>query len=614
MCGIVGYVGKEAALPFLVEGLKKLEYRGYDSAGLALLDTSGLTIRRQLGKVVELEKSVRGIKAQALKTGVGLGHTRWATHGRPSEENAHPHTDCKGQLAVVHNGIVENFRELKSALQKKGHRFTSETDTEVFAHLIEDAHKKLPLVQAVRQAVRQVKGSFALGVVSAKEPDRLVVIRQSSPLVVGIGQDEWYVGSDIPAFLQRTRRVVVLEDGEMAVLSLKDGAEFFGKDGRKQRRTPEEVRWDPLTAEKGGYKHFMLKEIFEQPQAIEDTIRGRLLDAEGDAALDQTGISAEGIKKIQRLVLVACGTSWHAALVGKFYLEQALKLPVEVDFGSEFRYRESLSYKDTLIVCLSQSGETSDTLAALRQAKANGARTLGICNVAGASLTREAHGLLYTHAGPELGVAATKTFSSQLAALYLLSLYLGRRKGTLSAAQGREMIRGIRGVPRLMQKTLKLDGKIQELARQYFKKIDFLFLGRGVNFPIALEGALKLKEISYIHAEGYPAGEMKHGPIALIDENMPVVVLAPEGRVYEKVVSNMEEVKAREGTVIALAHSGDKVMAKRADFFLGLPQAPELISPFLYVIPLQRLAYHIAVRRGCDVDQPRNLAKSVTVE
>jgi glucosamine--fructose-6-phosphate aminotransferase (isomerizing) len=611
MCGIMGVVGSEPAVGILVEGLRRLEYRGYDSAGLACVSGSQLELRRAVGKLANLEKALKDRPMQAT---VGLGHTRWATHGKPSEANAHPHTDCSGRLAVIHNGIVENYRSLRAELAAQGHQFKSETDTEVLAHLIEEGLKAGGgLEAAVRQALARVEGTYGLGVVFAGEPCRLVAARRGSPLVLGLGQGAQYLASDVPALLDHTREVVFLEDGDLAVLE-KGGVRISRPDGAAVERKSVRIQWDPMQAEKAGYKHFMLKEIHEQPRVIEDTLRGRILEAERDVTLEALEISDAEARGLRRVALVACGTSWHAALVGKFYIEAFAGLNVEVDIGSEFRYRDPLVGPGDLVVVISQSGETADTLAALREAKARGARTASICNVLGSSITREAQGTLYTHAGPEIGVASTKAFTAQLTALYLLAVYLGRRRGSLSAERAGQLLDALRKVPRQVEAILKQDAAIQAIAKAFSHHRDFLYLGRGLNYPIALEGALKLKEISYIHAEGYPAGEMKHGPIALIDEDLPVVALVPRGRHYDKVMSNVEEARAREGKILVVATEGDLEAAQKAAAVMSIPDCAEEASPLLTVIPLQLLAYHIAVRRGCDVDQPRNLAKSVTVE
>jgi glucosamine--fructose-6-phosphate aminotransferase (isomerizing) len=612
MCGIVGYVGTRDAVPVIVEGLRRLEYRGYDSAGIAVVARGGLERRRSVGKLKNLEES---LAASPLSGDFGLGHTRWATHGRPSEENAHPHQDCSGSLVVVHNGIIENYLELKTRLQSAGHRFVTQTDTEVVAHLVE-SHFRGDLEEAVRQTLAELEGIYALVFLHKDQPQKLVAARQGPPLVVGLGQGEHFLASDIPALLAHTRDFVFLDDGDVVTVTpesarLTDGA------GRPVERKVQRISWDPVQAEKGGYRHFMLKEIHEQPRAVRDTLLGRIGLEEGEVHLEELGSAADELRRVKRVTLLACGTSWHAALVAKFLLEQVAQIPAEVDYGSEFRYRTPIVDRDTLAVAISQSGETADTLAAFREAKRLGALPIGICNVQGSMLTREASGTLLTHAGPEIGVASTKAFTSQIVALSLLALHLGRLRGTLSAERCRALLQELARVPHLMERTLLLSPRIEELARTLAQASDFLFLGRGINYPIALEGALKLKEISYIHAEGYPAGEMKHGPIALIDERLPVVALCPSGRTYEKMLSNVQEVKARGGRVLAVAAEGDEQLGhvlEPHDVLLQVPAVEELWSPLVMVLPLQLLAYHVAVRAGRDVDQPRNLAKSVTVE
>lgn len=609
MCGIIGYVGEDDALGILLDGLKRLEYRGYDSAGIAVLKNNGLELRRSVGKLINLEKI---IKKENLKSGIGIGHTRWATHGRPTSENAHPHTDCKNEIAIVHNGIIENFKELRNKLITEGHKFKSETDTEVFAHLIEKYLKETSEIEvAVIKACKEVEGTFALGVISKKFPDKLIAARCGSPLVIGIGEvnNELFIASDIPAILNKTRKVIILEEEEIATIS-KDGFSIRNFENKKIEKKITTIEWDPITAEKGGYKHFMLKEIFEQPQVLEDTLRGRVFQDE--ILLDEINIPSAYFNKLKKIIILACGTAWHAGLVGKFMFEEIAKIPTEVDYASEFRYRDPIITDNNLIIAISQSGETADTLAAVREAKNKGAKILAICNCLGSTLTREADGNLYTHAGPEIGVASTKAFTSQLATLYILALYIA--KINCKKYKINEMLHDLRKIPASVSKILKKDEEIQDIAKKYFKCRDFLYLGRRTTYPIALEGALKLKEISYIHAEGYAAGEMKHGPIALIDENMPVVAIATKSRTYEKIISNIEEVKARDGIVIALATEKDNEIKKRVDHCIFVPPTNEMLLPILTVVPLQLLAYHISVRRGCDVDQPRNLAKSVTVE
>ena len=614
MCGIVGYVGTRDAVPVIIEGLRRLEYRGYDSAGVAVVDEGRLNRRRSVGKLKNLEES---LKAEPLRGAFGIGHTRWATHGRPSEENAHPHQDCKGQLVVVHNGIIENYLALKSRLAAAGHKFVTQTDTEVVAHLVESHMGSGSLEDAVRRALREMEGIYALVLLHTTEPQKLVAARRGPPLVVGLGEGEHFLASDIPALLPYTRDFLFLDDGDVVVVTPKS-VRITDADGREVKRDPQRIAWDPVQAEKGGYRHFMLKEIHEQPRAVRDTLLGRIGLEEGEVHLKELGKAADELKRAKRVLLLACGTSWHAALVGKYLLEQVAQVPAEVDYGSEFRYRTPIVGPATLAVAISQSGETADTLAAFREAKKLGALPIAICNVQGSMLTREAEGTLLTHAGPEIGVASTKAFTSQLVALALLALHLGRLKGTLTAERCRELLQSLSKVPHLMENALLVSGRIDEMSKAFAQAKDFLFLGRGVNYPIALEGALKLKEISYIHAEGYPAGEMKHGPIALIDENMPVVALCPPGRTYEKMLSNVQEVKARGGRVLAVTAQGDtelrKILEQPADAIIDVPPVEEVWSPLLTVLPLQLLAYHTAVRAGRDVDQPRNLAKSVTVE
>jgi glutamine---fructose-6-phosphate transaminase (isomerizing) len=617
MCGIVGYIGRNNAVPIILEGLKRLEYRGYDSAGLAVYcQDDQLAVRRAQGKLRNLEEAVR---LHPLEGCFGIGHTRWATHGRPTEENAHPHRDCKGDIVVVHNGIVENYLALKHQLAAEGHDFKTETDTEVIAHLVEKSFNG-DLEQAVRAALKHLSGVFALAVIARTDPDKIVAARSGPPVVIGLGANEYFVASDVPAILHHTRDMFFLADGDMAVLTA-DGVRLSDFEGRPVNRQVSHILWDPIMAEKGGYKHFMLKEIYEQPRAVRDTTLGRVGQESGRIFLDEMDITAEEFRKFRQIRIVACGTSWHAALAGKFMIEKLARVPVEVDYGSEFRYRDPILDGETLTILISQSGETADTLAAQREAKQKGSKTLAICNVVGSMITREAAGTIYTHAGPEIGVASTKAFTCQLTALFILAVYLGQERGVLDEAESRCLVQELVRVPHKMETVLSHDPRYEELARKLFRATDFLFLGRGVHFPIALEGALKLKEISYIHAEGYPAGEMKHGPNALIDEELPVVVLAtrdpasPESRLlYEKTLSNIQEVKAREGIVLAVVTEGDTEVSQVADYVIELPPVSDLLAPILEIVPLQLLAYHVAVRRGCDVDQPRNLAKSVTVE
>jgi glucosamine--fructose-6-phosphate aminotransferase (isomerizing) len=612
MCGIVGYIGNRSAVEIILEGLKRLEYRGYDSAGIAVLGAAGLQVRRSPGKIKNLEAVLR---ERPVVGNSGVGHTRWATHGRPSEENAHPHTDCSGSLVVVHNGILENYLPIKERLQAEGHAFKSETDTEVIAHLVERHLKDTPkLEQAVKRALSELRGSYAVAVVSAHAPDRLIAAKHGAGgVVVGLGSGETFIASDIPAILSHTRDVVVLEDDEVAVVT-REGIDLSTLDNQPVERRPQRILWDPIMAEKGGYRHFMLKEIYEQPRAVTDTFRGRVAPETGNFVLPDANLDPATIAELERVVFIACGTSYHAGIVGRFMVERLAGLTAEVDLGSEFRYRDAIVGPKTLVVALSQSGETADTLGAVKAARAKGAPILAITNVVGSALSREATGVLYTHAGPEIGVCSTKTFTATMTACYLLALFLGRERGALTAEEGRKRIQDLLEVPRLMEAALELDSEIAELARQLFHYRDFLYLGRGVHYPIALEGALKLKEISYIHAEGYPAGEMKHGPIALIDDALPVVALTPRDGTYERMMGNIEEVRARDGKVIAVAHAGDREISGKADHVIAVPPTVDLLSPILMVIPLQLLAYHVAVRRGCDVDQPRNLAKSVTVE
>ncbi len=622
MCGIVGYVGSKPVVPLLLEGLRRLEYRGYDSAGLAVgSNCNTVEVRRAEGKLRNLERAVL-LNPLSEHARYGIGHTRWATHGRPSERNAHPHRDCSGEVVVVHNGIIENYLTLKAQLTGEGHKFTSDTDTEVVAHLVE---KHLSgngnLEEAVQRALKELGGVYALAVISQRDPNKIVVVRAGPPAVVGLGKDEYFVASDVPAILAHTRDVFFLNDGDMAVLT-PQGVRLTDFEGRPITRRVEHVTWDPIMAEKGGYPHFMLKEIFEQPRAVRETALGRADAEHARVVLEEMEISEEEFRSFRQMKILACGTSWHAALAGKFMVERLARLPVEVDYGSEFRYRDPIMGPETLTVVISQSGETADTLAAQREAKAKGSKTLAICNVMGSMVTREAAGSILTHAGPEIGVASTKAFTAQLTALYLLAVHLGRVRGTVSEEEGRCLLRELASLPAKLEQVLGRDQHYQELAHHFFQARDFLFLGRGIHYPIALEGALKLKEISYIHAEGYPAGEMKHGPNALIDANLPVVVIATcdpaseSGRtLYEKTLSNIKEVKAREGVVVAVSTEGhDADVRESADYRIELPLTNELLSPILEILPLQLLAYHVAVRRGCDVDQPRNLAKSVTVE
>jgi len=613
MCGIIGYIGSKPVVPVLLEGLRRMEYRGYDSAGVAVVSPEGISLRRSAGKLANLENAIRTQPVDGL---YGVGHTRWATHGRPTEENAHPHRDCTGRIVVVHNGIIENYLELKEELQAQGHEFKTETDTEIVAHLVEREMQADGLENAVRRALKLMRGMFALVLVSVDDPEKIVAVRNGPPIVVGLGQDEFFVASDIPAILAHTRDVVFLGDEEMAVIT-RSGVLFTDFSGRAVSKTTQRVMWDPIAAEKGGHKHFMLKEIYEQPAAARDTILGRVSLDQGHVFLEEVNISDSTFRALEKVTIVACGTSWHAGLVGKYLIEALAQVPVEVDYGSEYRYRNPIVADRELAIAITQSGETADTLAALREARRKGASTIAICNVVGSMATREAEGTVYTHAGPEIGVASTKAFTSQLVALHLLALYLAQVRGTLSSSEIRRHIGELLQMPHILEQALKASAATAKVAERFYSRSDFLFLGRGVNYPIALEGALKLKEISYIHAEGYPAGEMKHGPIALIDEQMPVVALAPDDHVFEKMIGNVQEAKARGGSVIAITTAGDSKMTAvldTRDVMLPMPATTPLLTPIVMTVPLQLLAYHIAVRRGCDVDQPRNLAKSVTVE
>ena len=617
MCGIVGYIGTHRAVPIILEGLKRLEYRGYDSAGIAVYcDDGQLAVRRASGKLRNLEESIR---MNPVDGSYGIGHTRWATHGRPTEENAHPHRDCKGDIVVVHNGIVENYLALKQQLEREGHAFKTQTDTEIIAHLVEK-HFEGNLEAAVRAAVKELTGVFALAVIARSDPYKIVAARFGPPVVIGIGNNEYFVASDVPAILTHTQDMFFLADGDMAVLT-PDGVTLCDFDGRSVQRQVTHILWNPIEAEKGGYQHFMLKEIFEQPRAVRDTTLGRVAQETGRIFLDEMEITPAEFAGFKQVKIIACGTSWHAALSGKFMIEKLARIPCEVDYGSEFRYRDPIVVPDTLTIVISQSGETADTLAAQREAKRKGSRTLAICNVVGSMVTREAAGTIYTHAGPEIGVASTKAFTCQLTALFILAMYLGQANGSLGEEASRALVQELVHLPGKLEIVLSHDPMYEALGKELHRSTDFLFLGRGVHFPIALEGALKLKEISYIHAEGYPAGEMKHGPNALIDESLPVVVLATHDAssaesclLYDKTLSNIQEVKARDGIVVAIVTEGDDEVHKVADHVIEIPSSSELLTPILAIVPLQLLAYHIAVRRGCDVDQPRNLAKSVTVE
>jgi glucosamine--fructose-6-phosphate aminotransferase (isomerizing) len=613
MCGIIGYIGSKPVVPLLLDALRRMEYRGYDSAGVALVSPEGISLRRSPGKLINLENTIR---EEPVDGRFGIGHTRWATHGRPTEENAHPHSDCTGRIVVVHNGIIENYLELKRDLRSQGHHFRTETDTEIVAHLVEREMQGDGLEGAVRRALTFLRGMFALVLVSADDQDKIVAVGNGPPVVVGIGEDEFFVASDIPAILAHTRDVVFLSNEEMAVIT-RSGVAFTDHGGRRLSKPTQRVLWDPIAAEKGGHRHFMLKEIYEQASAARETILGRVSLDDGEIFLEDLHIPDETLRTLEKVTILACGTSWHAGLVGKYLIEALTHLPVEVDYGSEYRYRNPIVAANELTIGITQSGETADTLAALREARTKGAHTIAICNVVGSMATREADGTVYTHAGPEIGVASTKAFTSQLVALHLLALYLAQLRGSLTAETLRPHIAELLHLPELIEQAVKASQATEKVAERFYSRTDFLFLGRGINYPIALEGALKLKEISYIHAEGYPAGEMKHGPIALIDERMPVVAVAPADHVFEKMVGSVQEAKARGGSVIAITTEGDTRMAEvldAHDMILPMPATGALLTPIVMTIPLQLLAYHIAVRRGCDVDQPRNLAKSVTVE
>ena len=614
MCGIIGYIGDREVVPVLLEGLRQLEYRGYDSAGIALVRDGQIAVRRSAGKVARLAEALR---AQPVSGDYGVGHTRWATHGRPTEENAHPHRDCTGRIVVVHNGIIENHLDLKRRLLAAGHRFQTETDTEVVAHLVEQELRDDGLENAVRRALRQLRGLFVLVLAAAGDPDKIVAVRNGPPIVVGMGRGEYFLASDIPAVGGHTPDVVFLGDGEMAVIT-RARVEFTDFSGHAVSKATERIQWDPVTAQKAGYKHFMLKEIFEQPWAIRETLAGRLSEDRGTVMLGELDIPDARLRAAEQVALLACGTSWHAALVGKFLVEQLARVRVDVDYGSEYRYRDPLAGDRTLAVVITQSGETADTLAALREAQARGAASLAICNVVGSMAARLADASVYAHAGPEVGVASTKAFTSQLVTLVLLALHLARVRGTIGAGDAQRLVAALTQLPGLIQRALRCDDAVAAIAKRFYRRTNFLYLGRGINYPIALEGALKLKEISYIHAEGYPAGEMKHGPIALIDENLPVVAVMPRDGVFAKMRSNLQEAKVRGASMIVLTDAApeelDELIEPGHDFVVPVPPAHPAVMPILMGVPLQLLAYHIGVLRGCDVDQPRNLAKSVTVE
>jgi glucosamine--fructose-6-phosphate aminotransferase (isomerizing) len=629
MSGIIGYIGNKRVVPVLLEGLRRLQYRGYDSAGLAVIRDGHLEIRRSTGKLRNLEEVIR---LNPLDGAYGVGHTRWATHGAPTEENAHPHRDCHGSVVVVHNGIIENYLELKKGLEAEGHKFVTETDTEVIAHLIEKYQnsnatgftgspaKATSLEEAVRRAVRELRGVFALAQISTKDLNKIVAVRQGPPAVIGLGKDEYFVASDVPAILYHTHDLCFLADGDVAVLT-PHGVRFTDFNGHPVTRRVHHITWDPILAEKGGFKHFTMKEIYEQPRAVRDTMLGRVSPETGQVHLDEMEITEEDFRSFRDIKIVAAGTSRHAGLAGKIMIERLARVPVEVDYASEFRYRDPLVDPRTLTVLLTQSGETADTIAGQREAQVKGSKTLAICNVLGSMVPREANGTIYTHAGPEIGVGSTKTFTAQLTALYLFAVYLSQTRGLLPPADAKALLANLAALPKQLETVLQKDDEFEELARHFIRSSDFLFLGRGVHFPVALEGALKMKKVSYIHAEAYPAGEMKHGPNALITSGLPVVVIATcdwksaDSKVrYERTIANIKEAKAREATILALVSDGDQEVCEMADHLITLPRTDELLSAILEVVPLQLLAYHIGVLRGCDVDQPRNLAKSVTVE
>ena len=608
MCGIVGYVGPRQAAGLLLEGLRRLEYRGYDSSGIAVVNGAGLTVMKQAGKLSALEKQLEGAMP---KGSLGIGHTRWATHGAPTTPNAHPHTDQTGRIALIHNGIIENSGAIRRALEQRGHTFKSETDTEVLAHLVGECYNG-NIEEAVAQALREVDGAYGIAVICSEEPDVLVAARKGSPLLVGVGENEWFVASDASAILAHTRSVVYLDDGEMVVLNRK-GYHVRDLAATRIEKPVNRIEWDIATIERGGFSHFMLKEIFEQPDTVRNTMRGHLLEEEGTSRVSGLNLTDDDIKRINRIVITACGTSWHAGLIGEYMLEELARIPVEVEYASEFRYRNPVVDDHTLVIGISQSGETADTLAAIREAKRRGARTVGVVNVVGSTIAREVDGGIYLHAGPEVGVASTKAFSSQVIALSLITLRFARLRN-LSILQGRQIIQALRALPEQVQQILDRADEVEALAERFWRTNNALYLGRGVNFPVALEGALKLKEISYIHAEGYPAAEKKHGPIALIDENMPVVFIAPRDAVHGKIISNVEEVRARGGQVIAIKNDGDDQISRLATATFTIPETIDLLTPILAIVPLQLFSYYVALRRGCNVDQPRNLAKSVTVE
>ncbi len=609
MCGIIGYIGKQQAVPILIEGLKRLEYRGYDSAGISVFAGKNIFTFKAVGKIAELEKKING---KEIASFLGIAHTRWATHGKPCDKNSHPHSDCKGDILLVHNGIVENYQELKDSLEKKGHKFSSETDTEVIAHLIEEFNKKTDFKNAVIKTLRVIKGTYGLAIINKKEPQKIIIARLGSPLILGIGKEEYIVASDASAIIRHTNKVIFLEDGEMAVIT-PENYEIFNAKNKVVNKDATELDWSLEKAEKQGFAHFMLKEIFEQPTSIADALRGRLVVKDGLAKLGGLKDISEKLRNIERIIIVSCGTSYHAGLVGEYMLEEYAGIPVEVEYASEFRYRKTQLDKNTAIIAISQSGETADTLAAIREGKNKGALALGIVNTVGSTIARETDAGVYNHAGPEIGVASTKAFTSQLVIFVLLTLFLGRQRD-MALTMGKRIAAELSRIPRLIEEILKQDKDIKKIAKKYAKYQDMLYLGRKYNFPIALEGALKIKEISYVHAEGYPSGEMKHGPIALIDGNFPSIIIVPSDSVYEKNLSGLQELKARGGKIIAIATKGDKKIQKLADDVMYIPKTLEMLTPLLSVIPLQLFAYYVGIARCLDVDKPRNLAKSVTVE
>lgn len=608
MCGIIGYIGGKNAIPVVMEGLKRLEYRGYDSAGIAFFANGKVDVKRCRGKINSLESLVGGLNASSS---LAIGHTRWATHGKPSDENAHPHRS--DGIVIVHNGIIENYVEIKHKLQDEGFKFTSETDTEVLCHLINKYSSESSFEDAVRKAVKEISGAYAFAVINESEPDKIIAVRKESPLVIGLGDGEYFLASDVPAFLSYSKEVIFLDNNEMAVV-YRDGVIVTDLEGSPLNKNVSAISWSPSMAEKGGYRHFMLKEIYEQPRAIADTVRGRIFPEKGEVSLDEFGLAPGYVKEIDKIFIVACGTSYHAGIAGKYMIEELARIPVEVDIASEFRYRNPIISEKTLFMAITQSGETADTLAASREAKRLGAKVLSICNVIGSTASRESDFVFYTHSGPEIGVASTKAFTTQIVSLYLFAVAAGKVRGGISGETASRLIDDLMHLPVKAEHALEMDNDINAIAKELFKAKNFLYLGRGINYPIALEGALKLKEISYIHAEGYPAGEMKHGPIALIDEDMPVVILAPSGPLYEKVASNMEEVRSRGGTIISVTSKGSRAIEEISKHSVSIEGINPYLNTVLLTIPLQLIAYHIAVLRGCDVDQPRNLAKSVTVE